>query len=243
MRTARSRARPARTLPGTKNLARPAKPCSRSVADDGRGASASRRPSRKSTRSANTPPPRVPLSWSAAPCFAVGSSVIAAATTSRNEPPRGAAAARHHAARLSYIRPRVPSMVSTMTVQVGVVADHDRLVEALGHDLDVRPVRLRTSRAVCRRRRGRSRRWCRRRSRLRSRPCRCRGRRRRRRGCGRRARRGVAARRQGSASRSSAAFSSGSDSLVIEPPPISGPARYFNSPGARRGGCNSTWNG
>ena len=46
-----------------------------------------------------------------------------------------------------------------------------------------------------------------------------------------------------SVARSSAAFSSGSDSLVIEPPPISGPARYFSRPGARSGGCSSTWNG
>ena len=63
----------------------------------------------------------MPLSWSAAPCFTVGSSVIAAATVSRSEPPCGAAAARHHAGRLSYINPRVPSMVSTMTVHVGSV--------------------------------------------------------------------------------------------------------------------------
>ena len=48
---------------------------------------------------------------------------------------------------------------------------------------------------------------------------------------------------QESAARSSAAFSSGSDSLVIDPPPISGPARYFSRPGARSGGWNSTWNG
>ena len=36
--------------------------------------------------------------------------------------------------------------------------------------------------------------------------------------------------------RSSAAFSSGFDSFVIEPPPISGPARYFIVSGLRSGG-------
>ena len=42
---------------------------------------------------------------------------MAAATTSASVPPGGATAARHQAGRLSYMRPRVPSMVSTMTVQ------------------------------------------------------------------------------------------------------------------------------
>ena len=82
-------------------------------------AASTRSPRARSTRSACSPPPRVALSWSAAPCFTVGSSVMAAATTSARPPPGGAAAARHQAGRLSYIRPRVPSMVSTMTVHAG----------------------------------------------------------------------------------------------------------------------------
>ena len=41
---------------------------------------------------------------------------MAAATMSPSEPPVGAAAARHQAGRLSYMSPRVPSMVSTITV-------------------------------------------------------------------------------------------------------------------------------
>ena len=128
-----------------------------------------------------------------------------------------------------------------------VVADHHRLVEAFRHHLDSRPVLLEPlQQGVV--------------GDLvdgvdgvgdglhpRSSPCRCRGHPRRRRGCGHRARTAAGERRQEmdqeSAPRSSAAFSSGSDSLVIEPPPISGPARYFSSPGARSGGCSSTWNG
>ena len=39
----------------------------------------------------------------------------------------------------------------------------------------------------------------------------------------------------------SAALSSGFDSLVLEPPPISGPARYFIVSGLRSGGWNSRW--
>ena len=73
----------------------------------------------RSTRSASRPPPRTALNWSAAPCFAVGNSVMAAATMSARPPPGGATAARHQADRLSYIRPRVPSMVSTITVHAG----------------------------------------------------------------------------------------------------------------------------
>ena len=124
-----------------------------------------------------------------------------------------------------------------------VIADHDGLVETFRHHLDALPVRLEPlqQRVVGDAVDGVDRVGDR--SRPRSPPCPCPGHRPRCRGCGCRARTGVVERRQVSASRSSAAFSSGSDSLVIEPPPISGPARYFSSPGARSGGCSSTWNG
>ena len=72
-RTASASSSASATLPGTKNLASPREPV---LEVGGRrrphARAASRRPSRRSTRSATTPPPRVPLSWSAAPCFAVG---------------------------------------------------------------------------------------------------------------------------------------------------------------------------
>jgi hypothetical protein len=43
------------------------------------------------------------------------------------------------------------------------------------------------------------------------------------------------------AARSSAALVSGAVSFRKEPPPISGPARYFKSPGLRSGGWISMW--
>lgn len=49
----------------------------------------------------------------------VGSSVIDAATMSRSVPPGGATAASAQAGRLSYMSPRVPSIVSTITVHAG----------------------------------------------------------------------------------------------------------------------------
>ncbi len=90
---------------------------------------------------------------------------------------------------------------------------------------------------------GRRRRSCRPPSPPSPQPCPCPGSRRRSRARARRARTGAGGRPQARAARSSSAFWSGSDSLVMEPPPTSGPARYLRRPGARSGGCSSRWNG
>ena len=113
-----------RVLPAGRKRAKEANPCSSPVAVDGVARTGlcgppARRTSVRVPTTPRGPLPRTTLYRSLAHCLVGGSSVMTAATTSASDPPAGAIAARLHAARLSYIRPRVPSTVSTMQVHCG----------------------------------------------------------------------------------------------------------------------------